>query len=190
MRRTNKVRLTESQLNRVIKESVKQVLSETDWRTYYSAYEKADKRPRDPRTYKFQQAAINAFNRQNGYGLENVPFGDDEPRDMKPNQKHFYVGGIEPNKADTFLTASGRWDDDKEEADAVYNQQQIGIENVKFGDKKYKRGVDYTDEFKDKIDAPRKTSFNPALKIAQMKGDKQVRDYFNGKSKYKNGKWS
>lgn len=36
-RRKNKVRLTESQLHRVIKESVKQVLSELDWKTYMNA---------------------------------------------------------------------------------------------------------------------------------------------------------
>ena len=36
----NRVRLTESQLHNVIKESVKQVLSELDWKTYANAANK------------------------------------------------------------------------------------------------------------------------------------------------------
>ena len=36
----NRVRLTESQLRNVIKESVKQVLSELDWKTYANAAKK------------------------------------------------------------------------------------------------------------------------------------------------------
>ena len=38
-----KIKLTESDLHRIIKESVKQVLSELDWRTYQSAAEKSMK---------------------------------------------------------------------------------------------------------------------------------------------------
>jgi hypothetical protein len=50
--RTNKVRLTESQLRTVIKESVRQMLSELDWKTYINAakkrhdqYERLSKQP-------------------------------------------------------------------------------------------------------------------------------------------------
>lgn len=50
--RTNKVRLTESQLHSVIKESVRQMLSELDWKTYINAakkrhdqYERLSKQP-------------------------------------------------------------------------------------------------------------------------------------------------
>lgn len=39
----NRIRLTESQLHNVIKESVKQVLSELDWKTYANAGKKAGK---------------------------------------------------------------------------------------------------------------------------------------------------
>jgi len=35
------IRLTESDLHRIVKESVNQVLTELDWRTYYSARDKA-----------------------------------------------------------------------------------------------------------------------------------------------------
>ena len=42
-----KIRLTESDLHRIIKESVKQVLSELDWRTYQSAAEKSMKQSRN-----------------------------------------------------------------------------------------------------------------------------------------------
>ena len=36
----NRIRLTESQLHKLIKESVKQVLSELDWKTYANAANK------------------------------------------------------------------------------------------------------------------------------------------------------
>ncbi len=36
----NRIRLTESQLHSIIKESVKQVLSELDWKTYANAANK------------------------------------------------------------------------------------------------------------------------------------------------------
>lgn len=40
--RKNRIRLSESQLHKVIKESVKKVLSELDWRTYANAAKKRD----------------------------------------------------------------------------------------------------------------------------------------------------
>ena len=40
MRKKNTIRLNESQLHNMISESVKQVLSELDWKTYASAADK------------------------------------------------------------------------------------------------------------------------------------------------------
>lgn len=73
----NRVRLTESQLHQVIKESVRQVLSELDWKTYQSAYEKQHARgyeknhPMRVRDKAFKKAARKAFNDQFGYEGEN-----------------------------------------------------------------------------------------------------------------------
>lgn len=84
----NKVRLTESQLHNVIRESVKQVLSELNWKTYANAERKMSKRgntaywrengevfPNDirkatnarQRASRLGDAAKDAFNREYGY---------------------------------------------------------------------------------------------------------------------------
>lgn len=83
----NRVRLTESQLHNVIKESVRQVLSEMNWKTYQSAAKKAHLRACDDidprkdndkyqkelgRSIDFRKAAENAFN--NEYGTDNLNF--------------------------------------------------------------------------------------------------------------------
>ena len=71
------IRLTESDLHRVIKESVKQVMNELDWRTYDSAAEKSRERyhnaptgaERDyhSRRYdKFNRASDDAFEKRFG----------------------------------------------------------------------------------------------------------------------------
>lgn len=75
----NRVRLTESQLRSVIKESVKQVLSELDWKTYQNAAKKSHLKALDnddmsdneyhnelDKSRRFRQAAEDAFNRDYG----------------------------------------------------------------------------------------------------------------------------
>ena len=85
----NKVRLTESQLHNVIKESIKQVLSELDWKTYANAADKMSRERGDAdywkekgekfpntiskaanarqRAERLGQASKDAFNRDYGY---------------------------------------------------------------------------------------------------------------------------
>ena len=80
MKRT--IRLTESDLHRVITESVKQCLTELDARTYASYAQKrqqqADNAANSADAYKYQrkanqgvQAAQNAWNDQYGYNFDN-----------------------------------------------------------------------------------------------------------------------
>ncbi len=184
----NKIKLTESELKNIIRESIKNVITELDWRTYQSDSEK-DSDPR--RSDRFRQAASNAFNRQNGYGLNNVPYGDGDDKDMTAdgsfyggtNLYHPYNDG-----GDSFDTFSG--DADGNEVNAYYHAQRIGTmpDHTGRNDKLMKgnRGQALSPN----TDKEMKTSFNPQLKMKQIQGDKQVRDYFNGKSKYKNGKWN
>ena len=95
----NRIRLSESQLHRVIKESVKNVLSELDWKTYinaagksaargYLAYSKAKENgvsdldafhetiPANARANRFGEAAKNAFNRDYRYASGTRSDGD------------------------------------------------------------------------------------------------------------------
>lgn len=182
MKRT--IKLTENDLHRVIKESVNTILSELDWRTYQSAYEKALKRGDWKKANEFRQAATNSFNRQNGYGLKNVPYGNGSDENARPDGQ-FYAGGntYEPY-GDTFGTVSAKATYGQDKPEAVYNTQNIRTNDGWRGDGK--RGDAYPQE--QESEYPQKNSFNPSLKYKQMKGDKQVRDYFNGKSKYVKGK--
>ena len=62
-----KIKLTESDLHRIIKESVKQVLSELDWRTYQSAAEKSMKQSHNGDLSPQERA----FNKQRSYAFDN-----------------------------------------------------------------------------------------------------------------------
>ena len=69
MRKRNTIRLNESKLHNMISESVKQVLSELDWKTYASAASKA-KKIGDPRFEKFSKASDDAFNSDEWFSPE------------------------------------------------------------------------------------------------------------------------
>ena len=148
-----------------------------DWRTYQSAYEK-DKD--GERGMRFRQAANNAFNRQNGHGLHNVPYGDGDDSDMFSDGEYYAGNNLYTHKGNRFVSGSGN-----DVKNKTYNFQSIGTTD--YNDQKGKNfsDEDYDDSFE------KGTSFNPILKAKQMQGDKQVRNYFNGKTKYMTKKgWS
>ncbi len=179
------IRLTESDLHRVIKESVRQIISELDWRTYQSAYEKSNNNPQ--RASKFRQAADNAFNRENAYGMTNIPFGDGDTQQIQYSNGDVYGGGnLYTNQGNQFITKSGRVNQNGDELDKKYTTQKIATQSLNKG--KSNRGENVPLE---NDEQPNATNLNPMRKIKQMQGDKQVKDYFNGKSKYQKGKgWS
>ena len=183
-----KIKLTESQLHNIISESVQEILSELDWRTYQSAYEKDEdpnypkKSRRHGRSSDFRQAATNAFNRRNGYGLRNVPYGAGES-DKMTTDGEFYGGSnlYKPGGGynDEFLTMSGNAN-----KRTIYNDQHVLTRGDKRGQESEDSVIDWgEDELRKAND-----TFKPQ-KLRQMRGDKQVRDYFSGKTQYKNGKW-
>lgn len=178
---------TEAQLKSVIKQTINEVLNELDWRTYQNAsqkaYQKGGKLYGDERNKayrqgdRFRRAATNSFNRLNGYGLKNVPYGDGDNNQMQTTKNDFYVGGnIYTSQGDNFNTMSGHVNNDGE-IDTAYNTQSYNKNTKNFGN-----------NIESDNDVKKAHTLNPALKMKQMKGDKQVRDYFNGKSKYVKGK--
>ena len=182
-----KIKLTESQLHNIISESVQEILSELDWRTYQSAFEKDEdpnypkKSRRHGRSSDFRQAANNAFNRQNGYGLHNVPYGAGKD-DKMTTDGEFYVGNniYRPGVGnDQFVTTSGNYN-----KRTIYNDQQVSTE----GDKRGQETDDWAKDWEEEGFRKANGTFKPQ-KLRQMRGDKQVRDYFSGKTQYKNGKW-
>lgn len=94
----NKIRLTESQLHNMIRESVKQVLSELDWKTYASAADKArDRRLNNKDDYDayrnteredaFNDAASKALSKK--YNLRDVETYGDKDNPKKRIVKRF-----------------------------------------------------------------------------------------------------
>ena len=73
------IRLTESDLHKVIKESVNKVLTELDWKTYANAAKKAREQGRDSR-WDFDRATERALDKQYGghhlVGTENETYQD------------------------------------------------------------------------------------------------------------------
>lgn len=72
----NKVRLTESQLHNVIMESVKQVLTELDWKTYANAAKKAYEKGRDS-GWDFSRAAERELNKKYPHSSHHVSPSDE-----------------------------------------------------------------------------------------------------------------
>lgn len=77
MKRT--IRLRESDLHKVIKESVKQCLTELDWKTYQNARRKANERGEYDRAMRFGNASDKSFNDEFAYQ------GDEESPYFEPN---------------------------------------------------------------------------------------------------------
>jgi hypothetical protein len=84
-----KIKLTESQLKQIVNESVKNVLSELDWRTYQTAANKADhlsdkaedeyeKQRRNIQRRKFQDKAGEIFSKQ--YNLNDFDYNQSLPQ--------------------------------------------------------------------------------------------------------------
>lgn len=207
-----RIRLTESQLHRVIKESVSRLLTELDWRTYQSAYEKERNMTPDQiaaydqkhgqwahaqRMSKFKQASENAFNNQNGYNVQKRYGDDGSYSDVVDKNKPFYGGydGIVSdnggNPVSAFSTRSATIKNPNNRNSGLYwhNKQNV----VSEPDYNHKRGENFNNDDSDigerEQDNAYKQSYNPMLKAAQMRGDSQVRNYFNGNSQYRNGKW-
>lgn len=89
----NTIRLTENELKNIITESVKNIISELDWKTYANAARKAsqqagtryDKGNDKERSYRFANAASDAFNKEFGYGYYASPHRGDGSRGPRGN---------------------------------------------------------------------------------------------------------
>lgn len=178
--KTKKVILKESD----IKNIVEKVINELDWRTYASAYDKEKSNP--ARSERFKDAASNAFNRQNGYGLSNIPRGDGEPEQpqFEPNSSIYSGSLMNTPRGTQFITGSARLSQDGD-PDTLYSYQAVNQHDTGRSGDYHKRG----DVSKgNRSDVKKGTTLNPALKYRQMRGDQQVRDFYSGKTKYTPGR--
>ena len=123
-----KIRLTESDLHRIVKESVNRVLNEISYQKAQAAYQASQdmNRPESPamqrrmsnnplaRTQQMdslKQGASNSFNRDYGYNLKNVPYGsgDDDNMGVADPSKPYYGGGnLYGIRGDYFASTAGK----------------------------------------------------------------------------------
>ena len=176
------IRLTESDLNSVIAESAKKVLSELDWRTYANAAKKNDEwRKKNPhranqwnRSEGFRDAATDAFNKKHGLdGQYDKRYGGEK-------------GAINLNHD---FTVSGSRDHDFGDENPHKLNHNIYHLSKKYGkDGGYGRTRmwDYAHET-----TPEEFYGNKEMGAKFRAAEKDAEDFNSGKTKYVKGKgWS
>lgn len=199
-----KIRLTESQLHSMISESVKQVLSELDWKTYDSAMRKSAKRGEWNRAGKFGDASVQAFNRDFGsnespydynYSRANVPFrtkykGEDkdgnEIWDGTQSNYGFYDDGVYacsdsnyPGVHEVIPTGSRQWQH-RRTPDGKVHTSMKDIDKYTDNDDYNKRDNEYDYWYNRSGEDPTRAK---AMQKAR-KGAKETMNYLNGKYDY------
>lgn len=158
-----RIKLTESDLHNIIKESVKNILTELDWRTYANAMKKAedDKRPFLAKNlwkkiHRLQSDEYDGTSIANGY----IPDWNDSP-DVK------------------YITKDGRTKYGYVAHDMELDDEGNFVNN---GQKLYNRNGKCIGNAND-------YETTPVDRKKQQKGLQDIKDFKQGKMMYKNGKW-
>ena len=158
------IRLTESDLHRIIKESVNNILTELDWKTYANAAKSRQEQGNDKSSNDLYYAANKSF--RDKYSNGNV-FFDDEDKNATVNTRfHKYGADIYDN----------RWDgDDFCSMNSRYTHGEKSPEHTIVRGKPTKGML------------KRSNNFNNNLSSMH----KDMKNYYGGKSQYIKGKgWS
>ena len=189
-----RIRLTESDLHRIVKESVNKLLTELDWKTYDSAMRKAAEKGQWERVGAFGDASKEAFNQQFGY--EGHPEDYRYRRFFTPYQRDF-TSDLEPID-NTTVSNQGYYGDSvylthPNDREHIMDREQMWYRRTPKGkiekDSPIKKGKnDYSDldwylanGYEDGAD------INSAMDAAK-KGEEDTLNYLKGKSKYVPGK--
>ena len=134
------IRLTEGDLHRIIKESVNNILSELDWRTYASAADKAWEKSRNaatPEEKELRQNQSSIFNHHTNKKLEkqydgiNLANYDVDSRNIRPSYKR-------------------EWTDDEGKKHVNFMKNNFGHDDtvVPVNNNKQLRGASHVSRFK------------------------------------------
>lgn len=211
-----KIKLTESQLHKVIKESVKRIITELDWKTYANASRKwADVLAKNPQDKRRKSDIIG---HQNSYGTHDIPT-DNRLRNFHSamidnfNDDYSFNQYRRDNKNGDY---SMDWGPDDIGAQGYYDQirtkthtpSSIDDDPHSLEDKFYLDSIDGSNKYpSDKhkaIVSHINGNYNPNTQVkrdavepkydnipymkARNKGNKEIQDYQNGKYEYKKGK--
>jgi hypothetical protein len=177
-----RLRLTETDLHRIIKESVKQCLTELDWKTYANATKKAKEwREENPykydrnRGFDFERATKDAFLKK--YGLEDQY--DEEGRHSKKGTINLDIIDGEPR-----ICGSRDHDFGDENTHSLpHNVYHLSKEYGKDGGYGRTRMWDYAHET-----TPEDFFEDDELAQKFRDAEKEIDDFKSGKTKYKKGK--
>ena len=181
----NRIRLTESQLHKVIKESVKQVLSELDWKTYANAAEKAKERwsntfddKKSRQKYrdmwdKFDKASEKTFNDE--YGTSKYHYTTDGINNIHHNWDRMMCRPTKHRKVAT-LSDNG-WNESYFDFDPVSNETDG---RYWFNNHDFLSGKGDEDEIFDSLGKKVGSEHFNAAK----NGNKELKDYHNGNYEY------
>lgn len=184
--RTNKVRLTESQLHAVVEESVRQMLSELDWKTYQNAAIKAQEfRDKNPyaydrnRNFDFQHKAADEFYKKHGLeGQFDGPRYGGNKGTVNLNNSHLR------NKDELEVTGSRDHNFGDENPHGLnHNVYHFGKKYGIDGGYGRTRMWDYAHD-----STPEEFYGNKEMAQKFRNAEKDVEDYKSGKSKYIKGK--
>lgn len=214
------VRLTESDLHGIIRNSVNKILSELDWRTYANAANKSsdraaeydDKANAKPKWYdglmfgvperkrklasknrdkerdranRFAKAANDAVKRDLGYKSKNgfeynpsirLDYGERVYPDSYTNKR------IDGDRYDSYGNEYGVWDSNGE-----FKKQREWHPDYDFALRLIKDVDD--DHNREILNTAKKGLPTPYEKGRMNKGNKELGDWYNGKTKYKNGRY-
>lgn len=180
----NKIRLTESQLHRVIRESVKQALSELDWKTYANAGKKAG-----------EGGDISAQREMNPKGTPNQWFKDASNARYRANK--FYDKAREQFDTDYGYSNGSLYDKDASNvrmggsftSSEEFSPHAVGYKDKGYGNPyKYEYGRRYDGYAGQDMSPEEFFNGNQEAAGAYRKADKEIRGYKQGQAKYAKGK--
>lgn len=181
--RTNKVRLTESQLHAVIEESVMQMLSELDWKTYANAGNKMS-----------SERGNTAYWKNKGF-TPNQAIG--KAANARYHAGRFYDAAKNSFKRDKGYQNGKPWDDDYRSVNMggdFNSTEEFGPHAIGYKSKGY--GNPYKYEYGSRYDGYAPTKMSPeefygndsTAAQAYRDADEDIQNWKNGKSKYIKGK--
>lgn len=191
MKSKNRIRLSESQLHKVIKESVKNVLNELDWGTYDSAMRKAAARGDYERAGRFGSASRDAYNRD--YGTHGSVYDYNYRRETVPYQTRMIPkdGDVDGEWIPDGTDSNNGWYDDSISAASDSAMYPDSLEVIPGDEFSIRRNM------RNQIETRRGRNNNGNVwaddssladaRQAARRGLKVTQDYLTGKRKYHKG---
>ena len=184
----SRIKLTESQLHNVIKESVKQVLSELDWKTYANAAKKREAQGNWQSADNLRDQMVHSFNDKYGESDYEYDYNNGSPI-KKSATFQMDNGAMGPKgglKFDSEITQTGRGG--FKVPQYINRRYRSGLEG--YDDDDYPQGQWYYQQGMTDADkkAKQQPSWSNKVRDKAMQGVYDVDKYYNGQSKYVKGK--